>query len=173
MKDPMGMIAELFNHKVAGICRTDVDADHALESLRKGTSLSYDQVFVVRPGERHPDADLAPDWSLMIRYQLWLGGIGALLGLAVYLLFLLMGAEFAFQRWLVSISLFVIGGALSGVLLSALAMLRPDHAQYLVASQAALQEGKTVVAAHTLSASQLQQARHVLERLKVRTISTL
>jgi hypothetical protein len=173
MKGPVALITELFSHKVAGIFLSEEEAGHALESLRKGTSLSHEQLFIVRPGENHPDADLSPERHRLIRHQIWLGCTGASLGLAVYLMLLFLGAELALYRAVATLSVLIAVGALVGILLCALAMQRPDHAQYVVVSQAALQEGKTVVAVHTLSASQLQQARHVLERLKARTVSTL
>ncbi len=177
MKQSARVTGESLDHKIGAIFDDESQAKSALESLRELEGLKQDQVFLVRPGDRHPGWELEPEdkgiWRTMLRSHLKLGLLGAALGLALYLVLMGLGVSFVAFNPVFSGAALIGVCTLFGLMWGGLVTLRPDHAPYIVAAQKALREGKFVVAVHAASQDQLRKTKTELAKLNAKTFSSL
>ncbi|MCL5042574.1 MAG: hypothetical protein M1440_08980 [Gammaproteobacteria bacterium] len=177
MTDATPITGEQFDHKVAGIFTSSSQANTAAESVRDTLKLEQRQVIVVNPDDAHPGRELEPDTSgilrTMIRSHLWLGGLGALAGLLLFIVTYSAGVGFVTANAVPAAALFIVFSAVIGLLLGGLVSMRPDHMPYLVKAQAALKEGKSVVTIHAASLKQMQAASDELEKHSGQVVSSL
>lgn len=168
---------EAIDHKLAAVFDNDADAQHSAEAVLEATSLDPDQVKVVRPGDTHPGWELEPEdrgiWRTLVRSHLWLGLLGALTGLAVFMVLFMIGVGFIVDNGLVAAAVLAALFAVLGLLLAGLVTLRPDHMPYIVTAQSALRAGKTVVAVHARDRNQLKEARKELQGRFGKTVSSV
>lgn len=168
---------EKFDHKVAAIFATEAEAQNAAEEVRLAVGLEEKQVFVLRPNDPHEGRKLEPEdggiWRTMIRSHLWLGGIGAVVGLLLFMLAFSSDVRFIVTNAMAAAALFVGFGAVLGMMLAGLISLRPDHLPYIIKAQSALREGKSVVAVHARSVEQSKQAIDELEKHHAQVVNSL
>jgi len=160
------LTGEHFDHKVAAIFASEADARQAAEQLRADTDLSDRQVLIMRPEDRHKGRELEPEsrgiWRTLVRSHVWLFVAGAAAGLLLFLVTFFAGIEFVTQNALWAAGVFIVICSLVGAMVGGLVTLRPDHTPYIMATQAALEEGKTVVTVHARTAEQKQAAKEAL-----------
>lgn len=168
---------ETFDHKVAAIFADEASAKHAADLVRDATSVSDAQIFVVGPNDSHPGWELEPEdrgiWRTFVRTHLWIGLVGLVAGFFVFILLFLLGIDFVVASPLASALIATGFGGIFGMMFAGLITLRPDHMPYISIAQSALRKGKYVLAVHARSAEQLREANTVLDKLDVKTISTL
>ncbi len=168
---------ESVDHKLAAIFENDSEAKESVSAVLDATGLDPDQVKIVRPGDTHPGWELEPEdrgiWRTLLRSHLWLGLLGAVVGLVVFLLLFSVGVGFVANNGLVAAVVLAALFAVFGLLAAGLLTLRPDHMPYIVAAQSALRAGKTVVAVHAKDRAQLEAAKKELQGRSVKTVSSL
>ena len=177
MKIATSISGEHFDHKVAAIFQDEFSAKRAVDILRKTTSLQNQQIFVVSPNDRHPGWELEPVdrgiWRTMLRAHVWLGLIGAVVGLLLFLILFATGIPFIVANAITAAAIAIAFGAVFGMMFGGLMTLRPDHMPYVSVSQSALRKGKFIVAVHASSANQLKEANYAFNKLQVKTVSSL
>ncbi|SDT96358.1 6TM ABC transporter family protein [Halopseudomonas salegens] len=177
MTDAQHITGEKFDHKVAAVFASSNEAHTAAESVRDSLNLEQRQVIVVDPGDAHQGRELEPDSTgimrTMIRSHLWLGAFGALAGLLLFMVTFFAGIGFVTTNALTAAALFIVFGAVIGMLLAGLVSLRPDHMPYLMKAQAALRDGKSVVTIHASSIEQMKQANSELEKHSGQVVNSL
>ncbi|WP_027328265.1 hypothetical protein [Marinimicrobium agarilyticum] len=167
---------EAIDHKLAAVFGTDAEAKKAAEAVLKVTSLEQDQVQIVRPGDTQAGWELEPEdrgiWRTLVRSHIWLGAVGAVIGLGAFLLLFSVGVGFVANNGFAAAAVLTALGAVFGLMAGGLVTLRPDHAPYLVTAQSALRRGKTVVAVHARNRAQLEAASKELQRWSGKTVSS-
>lgn len=176
MKTP-AITGEAFDHKVAAIFENEAGARRAADTVREQTTLRDAQIFVVGPNDSHPGWELEPEdrgiWKTFVRSHIWLGLLGIVVGFLLFLLLFGIGIGFIVASPMPSALIATGFGGILGMMFAGLLTLRPDHMPYISIARSALKKGKYVVAVHAGSAEQLKEANAVLDKLDVRTISTL
>ncbi len=177
MTDTPHLTGEKFDHKIAAIFASDSKANAAAESVRDTLGLEQRQVIVISPEDKHQGRELEPDSKgilhTIIRSHLWLAGMGAVSGLVLFVVTYSAGIGFVVNNAVAAAILMIVYCAVMGLLLAGLLSLRPDHTPYIVKSQAALKEGKSVVTVHASSLEQMQQANTELEKHSSQIVTTL
>ncbi len=167
---------ESIDHKLAAIFDNDSEAKKSVDAVLEAASLNPDQVKIVRPGDTHPGWELEPEdrgiWRTLLRSHLWLGLLGAVVGLVVFLLLFGVGVGFIVNNGLVAAVVLAALFAVLGLMAAGLVTLRPDHMAYIVTAQSALRAGKTVVAVHARDRAQLEAAKKELQRWSVKTVAS-
>ncbi|WP_347332867.1 hypothetical protein [Marinimicrobium locisalis] len=167
---------EAIDHKLAAVFETDSEAQESADAVLEATSLEPDQVQIVRPGDTHAGWELEPEdrgiWRTLVRSHLWLGLVGAVVGLSLYLVLFGVGVGFIANNAVVSVIVLTAFGGVFGLMVGGLVTLRPDHMPYIVTAQSALRAGKTVVAVHAHDHGQLEEANRELHRRHAKTVSS-
>lgn len=176
MKTTMHMSGEVVDHKLAAECGTETEAQKVAEDLCRSTSLSRQQVRIIRPGEPHQGTDLEPEdqgiWRTAIRSHLWLGLAGMGGGLVLFLILMASGIPFIAQNAVWAGALFVVFGGVAGLLLGGLFTLRPDHTVYASKARSALRKGQFVVSVHARGREQLNEAKRYLDARHIHTVQS-
>ncbi|MGM0570199.1 hypothetical protein [Marinobacter sp.] len=176
MKTTMHMSGEVVDHKLAAECGTETEARKVAEDLCRSTSLSRQQVRVIRPGDSHQGTDLEPEdqgiWHTAVRSHLWLGLAGMGGGLVLFLVLMASGIPFIAQNPIWAGALFVVFGGVAGLLLGGLFTLRPDHTVYASRARSALRKGQFVVSVHARGREQLSEAKRYLDARHIHTVQT-
>lgn len=176
MKTTMHLSGEVADHKLAAECTTESEAEKVVEDLCRSTSLSRDQVRIIRPDEPHPGTRLEPEdqgiWRTAIRSHLWLGLIGMVGGLVLFLILLASGIPFIAQNPTWAGPIFVVFGGVAGMMLGGLFTIRPDHTLYTQKARSALRKGQYVVAVHARGREQLSEAKRYLDARKIHTVQS-
>lgn len=171
------MTGEKFDHKVAAIFASESEAQSAAEAVQLSVGLEKKQVVVLRPGDPHEGRKLEPEnggiQRTMIRSHLWLGAIGAAVGLVLFGLVFASGVPFIVSNAVAACALFIGFGAVLGMMLAGLVSLRPDHQPYIIKAQTALRDGKSVVAVHAATLEQSKQAITELKRHHAQIVNSL
>ncbi|WP_111642320.1 hypothetical protein [Marinimicrobium alkaliphilum] len=177
MSDVTQVSGEKFDHKVAGIFESRSAAEAAADKVQNETDVRKNQIFVVGPDDPHPGAELEPEskgiWRTLLLSHLWLGLIGAVLGGVFFWILYAADVGFIVHNAMPAALLIVAFSFILGLMFAGLVTLRPDHAPYIMVSQSALRQGKYVVAVHARDRDQLRSAKAVLDREKVKTISSI
>lgn len=172
-----GLSGETYDHKVAAVFENEAGAKRAATVVSLSTSLHDSQIFVVGPNDKHPGWELEPEdkgiWRTLLRSHAWLAIVGAIVGIGFFLILFVLNIPFVTQNALTSLALAFGFGAVIGMMFAGLITLRPDHMPYISTATTALQEGKYVVAVHATSAEQMREASNVLDRLNVKSTSSL
>lgn len=167
---------EVIDHKLAAIFDTEDEAQKSADAVLEATSLEPDQVQIVRPGDTYAGWELEPEdrgiWRTLVRSHLWLGLVGAVVGLSVFLVLFGVGVGFVANNGVVAASVLTVFGAVFGLMAGGLVTLRPDHMPYIITAQSALRAGKIVVAIHASDHRQLDEATKELHRWHVKTVSS-
>lgn len=177
MHAKMALTGEQSDHKIAGISTDPAAADSVVGTLREKLTSSDAVVELLAPGEEGIDQALEPEsrgiWKTLIRSHLWLAGVGAVIGLLVFVLMLQLDVRFVVDNATAAGLLLVAFCTVGGLMLGGALTLRPDHTPFLVAARAALRKGQTVVVVHAESLEQLQQAQEILDQAGLKTVRTL
>ena len=177
MDEKMSLTGEQSDHKIAGISRDRATADSAIEILREKLGLGDDAVQSLSPGAEGIDQALEPEssgiWKTLVRSHLWLAGVGAVIGLLVFLLMFQLEVRFVVDNATASVALLVVFCTIGGLLIGGALTLRPDHMPFLVAARAALRKGQTVVVVHAETLEQVQQAQDIFNQAGMKTVRTL
>lgn len=177
MEEKMALTGEQSDHKVAGIAKDRAAADSAIKTLRERLSLGEAAVQLLTPGEKGVNQALEPEsrgiWKTLVRSHLWLAGVGAVIGVLVFLLMFQLEVRFVVDNAMASVALLVVFCTIGGLLIGGALTLRPDHMPFLVAARAALGKGQTVVVVHAETLEQVQQAQDILDQAGLQTVRTL
>lgn len=176
MNNSMGLSGEVFDHKVAAVFETGSDAEIAARTICETTSLDDDQVTLLRPNAYDPDWELEPEdqgiWRTLVQSHLWLGAMGIVAGLILFLVLSAMNIGFIVLNTWVAASVLAALGGICGLLAAGAVTIRPDHMPYLMTAQSALRNGYFVLAVHTSSLQQLEEVQKVLRKWHTRLIRT-
>lgn len=172
-----GITGETFDHKIAAIFASETEALDAAESIRSHTTLRDAQVFIISPHDPHSGKALEPEdrgiWRTLVRSHIWLGIAGAAAGLILFGFLMAADIRFVVANAVTAMFITIVFGATTGMMLGGLITLRPDHMPYLMKTQAALKEGKYVVAVHATSSEQQQEAEKLLNTGEGETTQSL
>ncbi|PXX90370.1 hypothetical protein DIT71_12835 [Marinobacter vulgaris] len=177
MNSSANLTGEKEDHKVAAVFDTEPDARGTAKAICEETSLTDEQVTVLSPNDRHQGKELEPEdqgiWRTLVRSHIGLGIAGAVAGFVLFLILSALGVGFIAQNTVVAASVMTVIAAAIGMLVAGAVTLRPDHTPYLMKAQAALSEGKYVLAVHASSLEQLQEAKSLLDARNVKTMPTI
>lgn len=177
MQENMALTGEHSDHKVAGIAKDRAAAESVVEILREKLNTSGAAVQLLVPGKEGIDRALEPEssgiWKTLVRSHLWLGGVGAVIGLLVFVLMLQLEVRFVVDNTTAALLLLLAFCTIGGLLLGGALTLRPDHTPFLVTTRAALREGQMVVVVHGETLEQVRQAQEILDHAGLKTVRTL
>jgi hypothetical protein len=172
-----GVTGEQFEHKVAGIFGQADMARQAEQQLRQAAGIDERHIHWLDADTAHPGRRLEPDsqgiWRTLVRSHVWLGLIGAGLGLVAFAVLWLIGVGFVVGNPAWSAGLLVAFSALGGLLLGGVLTLRPDHTPYLLRTREAIEQGAPVLAVEAESRQQMHSIEAVLREHGARTVTTL
>ena len=177
MQDQIALTGEQSDHKIAGITQDQAAAEATVDRLREQLALSAAAVRLLKPEDDEVNRTLEPEsrgiWKTLVRGHVWLAGVGAIIGLLVFLVMLLLEVRFVVDNPLAAgLALFAFC-TVGGLLLGGALTLRPDHVPFLVAARAALRKGQAVVVVHAETMEQRRQARQILDQAGFKTVGTL
>ncbi|SET52185.1 hypothetical protein SAMN04487962_111109 [Marinobacter segnicrescens] len=176
MKTTMHVSGEVVDHKLAAECGTETEAEKVAEDLCRSTSLSRDQIRIIRPDDAHQGSGLEPEdrgiWRTAVRAHLWFGLAGMAGGLVLFLVLAASGIPFIAQNAMWASTLFVAFGGVAGLLLGGLFTLRPDHTIYVSRARSALRKGRFVVSVHARGREQLTEAKRYLDARHIHTVQS-
>ena len=168
---------EVSNNKLAAVFANRRAARDAAAALCSELDLAPPQVKLITPGSTDVDIKLEPEgggiWRTILVAHLWLGILGAVLGLVAFALLYWSGVPFIVQSPLASVLVLLFFGSTGGLLLGGLVSLRPDHDRYILATQDAIDEGRSTVVVHALSAEQNARAADFLAGRGAQVTKTL
>lgn len=167
---------EVLDHKLAAIFDSEEEARKSANAVLEATSLEPNQVQIVRPGGTYAGWELEPEdrgiWRTLVRSHIWLGLVGAVVGLSLFLVLYGIGVGFVANNGVVAATVLATLGTAFGLMAGSLVTLRPDHMPYIITAQSALRAGKIVIAIHARGHDQLEEARKELHRWHVKTVSS-
>lgn len=177
MQDQMTLTGERSDHKIAGITQDHAAAEAAVNSLREQLTLSASAVRLLTPEDEEVNRTLEPEshgiWKTLVRGHVWLAGVGAIVGLLIFVLMLQLEVQFVVANPIAAgLALFAFC-TVGGLLLGGALTMRPDHVPFLVAARAALRKGEAVIVVHAENMEQRQQAKQILEQSGFKTVATL
>lgn len=168
---------EVSNSKVAAVFASRVVARDAVAAMIAELDLQPAQIKVITPDSTDVDIKLEPEgggiWRTIVVAHVRLGLLGAVLGLIAFGILVWTGVPFVVQSpWAAGLAAVAFGGV-AGLLLGGLVSLRPDHDRYIQATHDAMDEGRTTVVVHALSAEQRSRAADFLSRRGADVTETL
>jgi hypothetical protein len=176
MNHPLDPTGEASNHKLAAVFESRDGAEAARRKLIEETALDDEQIDVLDPGSEAANRALLPEshgiWRTLVRSHVVLGIAGAVAGLALFLVLDAFGVRFVSDNPLAALGVFVLVLTLFGLMLGGLLTLRPDQVPYVRVAREALQAGHSVVVVHARGASELGDARSLLERPALKAVRT-
>ena len=177
MTEPQ-LTGESHEHKLAAIFERERDMREAAQQLAGRHGLEPRQIIALTPSDREHAprallADSAGIWSTLVRAHVWLGLLGFVVGLLVFLTLQAAGVRAVVDNPMLAVAVLVLVFTLAGLLLGGAVTVRPDQAPYIHASRSALQEGKCVLLVHGRSLEQVRGAREDLEPTGARLVATL
>lgn len=168
---------EVSNSKLAAVFDSESVARAAATAVADEVRLEAAQVKVITATDPDPGIRLEPEgqgiWRTIVRAHAWLGVAGVVVGLLVFAAMMWLDVPaIAASPW-ISFIIFVVFGAIAGLLLGGLVSLRPDHDRYVLATQEAAARRQATVVVHALSADQADHAARVLSGLGADVTRTL
>ncbi|MDH5833486.1 hypothetical protein [Luteimonas kalidii] len=168
---------EVSNSKLAAVFGSRDAARDAATALVAELGLQPAQVKLVTPDSADVDIQLEPEgggiWHTIVVAHVRLGIAGAVVGLLAFLALYWAGIPFVVQSpWVAGLAGTGFG-AIAGLLLGGLVSLRPDHDRYIQATRSAIDEGRTTLVLHALSAEQNTRAAAFLSRRGAAVTRTL
>lgn len=171
------LTGEVSNSKAAAVFGTVQAAQQAGSRVRAALGLEAAQVQVLTPGERGTGRKLEPEshgiFRTLMTAHARLGLVGLVAGGLLFALLYWLGVPWIVNSAALACGVFVVFGAIAGLMLGGLVTLRPDHDRYLLAVQQALKAGKSAVVVHAWSMEQRQQAEDALKAEGGEAVATL
>lgn len=169
--------------KVAGLFMSRDRAEDAAKQLKQSAALADGQLFLVGPPDgtaldspafsRKLEPEQAGIWRTLVRAHLVAGSSGVLLGILLYLGFILAGSAAITSTPAMGLVVFVFFGGLFGLMLGGLLTLRPDHYRVTSAVRRAIRKGRWAVVVHPVTQVQIDQAMTALPARSYRVVRSL
>lgn len=171
------LVNEKSSHKIAAIFPDSLAATDSARHVRQTLGLADAQVHVITPGEPHPGRKLQPEshgiFRTMLHAHAKLGIAGAVLGGLLWLVLRMIGVTLIMTTGWITLAMFIVFGAMFGLMLGGLVTLRPDHDAYIRRVREAMGEGRSAVVVHAFDTDQRDAARKLLEQRSGEVVSTL
>ncbi|MDA8127386.1 MAG: hypothetical protein M0Z73_01625 [Betaproteobacteria bacterium] len=166
--------------KVAGLFMNRSGAETAAAEVKQTAGLDDTQVSLVGPSDGNiagsPEfgGKLEPEqsgiWHTLMRAHVFLGSLGAIAGLLLYLGFLAAGSNAVMSTPGMSLAVFVGFGATFGLLAGGLITARPDHILVITSVRRAIRKGRWAVVIHPITHAQIKRAVRALHRRSYRVV---
>jgi hypothetical protein len=171
------LTGEVSNSKVAAVLDSEAAARQAADTIRRTLHLRDSQVRVVAPHDSRPGRQLEPEskgifWT-MLRAHLWLGILGALIGVGLFWLMFVLRVPFVVNSAAYAAGALIFFCTVAGLMFGGLVTLRPDHDLYILKVKDALEHGRYAVVVHATSHAQRTEAAELLRRASGEVITTL
>ncbi len=168
MKIKRAIFGERSLTKVAGVFMNRDRAQDAAQHVKQAAVLADGQLFLVGPPDgiapdsRAFSSKLEPEqagiWRTLVRAHLIAGTAGVVLGVLLYLGFVVAGSAAVTSTPAMGLVVFVFFGGVSGLLLGGLLTLRPDHYRVISTVRRAIRKGRWAVVIHPVTQAQIDQA---------------
>lgn len=172
--DPTG---EGSNYKMVAVFDRRGAAEDAMRTVVDGTPLQPTQLDLLGPDSDHKNRKLLPEsrgiWRTLVRAHAGFGLLGALSGVALFLLLNRFGVPFVSQNPTAALLLAIHVFTMLGLMAGGLFTLRPDQLPYIRLAREALEQGRSVLVVHAGSSDELQNARTILQQSAMRAVSTI
>jgi hypothetical protein len=169
--------------KVAAIFATKSVAEGVAQQVKETAGLDGPQIYLVGPPDgtavnspafsRKLEPEQAGILRTLIRAHVVTGTAGIIVGVLVYLGFLLAGSAAIKSTPGVSLVAMVFFGGLIGLLLGGLLSARPDHVRVITTVRRAIRRGRWAVVIHPLTQHQLDLAMRELRKRSDRVVRSL
>jgi hypothetical protein len=160
--------AEVSSSKLVATFPSVDTALDAADALVAATDIEKPQLRLIAPEEVDLDIALEPEggnlWRTLVVAHVRLGLVGALAGLVLFVVLWSSGVPYVVGSPWAAAAVAIVFGAIAGLLLGGLVLLRPDHSPYIEAARRAREEGQTTIIVHALSAAQRARAAKFLGR---------
>ena len=168
---------EVSNSKLVAVFDTAASAQAAATAIRADMPLQPSQVEVMVPGEPDAGRRLEPEsrgiWRTIVVAHSKLGVLGAIAGALVFAAMYWMGIRFIVESpWAAGLIL-ICYGAVAGLFLGGLMVLRPDHDRYIQAARDAQANDRAMVVIHAFSRAEAAAAGEILRKRGGEVTSTL
>lgn len=178
-----GIVGEKSRAKVVGLFNREAEADIAVRRLLRLPGMAAGQVRLLGPQHASLRARdllsqaLEPEphgfFTALVRAHAIAGATGAVLGLLAFSYLLASDEPAVLSNPLLAILAIVGFGASCGLMLGALAALRPDRIWVISRVRKALRGRQWVVVAHPADAHQTALAQDLLDGSEARVVRTL
>lgn len=160
------LTGEVSNSKLAAIFPMSASARSAAAALVAQLGFKPAQVKLITPDTADTDIKLEPEsgniWRTIVVAHGKLAALGAVAGVAVFAVLMLMEMPFVTRSPLAAAGWLVLYGTIGGLVLGGLVALRPDHDRYIQAVRSAVAKGGSAVVVHSLSTQQQHDAAEFL-----------
>ncbi len=169
--------------KVAALFASKSVAEAAAQQVKQTAGLDDPQVYLVGPPDvavlnspafsRKLEPEQAGIWRTIIRAHVITGSAGIVLGVLIYLGFLLAGSVPVNSSPGLSLMVAVFFGAVVGLLLGGFLTARPDHAWVTTTVRSAIRSGRWALVIHPLTQHQLELVMRELHTRSDRVVRSL
>lgn len=169
--------------KVAGLFSSKSLAESVAQQVKLTAGLDDPQVYLVGPPDgaafnspafsRKMEPESTGIWRTMIRAHVVAGTAGVIVGILVYIGFILAGSAAVKSTPGMSLVAMTFFGGLIGLLLGGLLTARPDHARVITTVRRAIRQGRWAVVIHPLTQHQLDMSMRELRDRSYRVVRSL
>lgn len=169
--------------KVAALFASKSLAEDVAQQVKETAGLDDPQVYLVGPPDgaavnspafsRKLEPEQAGIWRTLIRAHVVAGTAGVVIGILVYLGFLLADSAAVKSTPGMSLVAMVFFGGVAGLLLGGLLTARPDHARVITTVRRAIRKGGWAVVIHPVTQRQLDLAMRELRTHSTRVVRSL
>lgn len=152
--------------KVAAVFDNRNSAEHAAEDLKHAGVIDPSQVNLVGPGDmtgpvvaplsRKLEPEPGGIWHTLIRAHVFMGTLGAALGVLLYIALALSGHDAILSTPFMSLWPLVFLGTVLGLMVGGLLTLRPDHYRVIALVRKAVAAGRWAVVTHPATHRQIE-----------------
>ena len=183
MKIKRAIFGERSLTKVAGVFMSRDRAEDVAQHLKQAAALADGQLFLVGPPDgiapdsRAFSSKLEPEqagiWRTLVRAHIVAGAAGVLLGILLYLGFVVAGNAAVTSTPAMGLAVFASFGGVFGLLVGGLLTLRPDHYRVISAVRRAIRKGRWAVVIHPVTQAQIDRVLSELRRRSEQVVRSL
>lgn len=169
--------------KVAGLFLSKSLAESVAQQVKETAGLDDPQVYLVGPTDgtafnspafsRKMEPESKGIWRTMIRAHVFAGTAGVIVGILVYLGFVVADSAAVKSTPGMSLVAMIFFGGLIGLLGGGLLTARPDHARVIATVRRAVRQGRWAVVIHPLTQRQLDLSLRELHERSYRVVRSL
>jgi len=171
------LFGEKATTKLAGFFDSEQELEGVSAKIRSASGLQNTQLWVVRPHDSDYHHKLEPETQgvarTAIRSHLWLGLVGMLAGVLLWLVLYFAGIAAIVSSPFYSGAAIVAFATVAGLLLGGLVTSRPDHQVVVQRVDEATKAGRWTLILHPRSEEQCKAVEDVLNAAKVETVRTI